>query len=283
MLRCHNLFPGISELKVDMPLTLYRFQPAPTVSDDRLAKLEQRKIWVSDPGKFNDPLDMRPSVKDLVHRWSSAPHFRESVRGAVRGLLAEREGFVTPSLYSSALISILEDWVEGIEMGEEDAVCRAIEQRISELGVVCLTRELSNRLMWAHYADEGRGFCIAYEVEPLQNPSDLRYTPVHYVSSVPTYCLTEALFAPHQFLYRAMATKHVDWAYEKEIRLVSMTGKAYAHEVAPGFLRITGLIAGHAMKQPELDNLKATADRLGVKTAQMHPLYDVGHPFNDWQ
>lgn len=80
-----------------------------------------------------------------------------------------------------------------------------------------------------------------------------------------------------------MATKHVDWAYEKEIRLVSMTGKAYAHEVAPGFLKIAGLIAGHAMKQPELDNLRATAVRLGVKTAQMHPLYDVRHPFNDWQ
>jgi hypothetical protein len=137
--------------------------------------------------------------------------------------------------------------------------------------------------MWAHYADEGRGFCIAYEVAPLQNPSDLHYTPVHYVSLVPTYCLTEALFAPHQFLYRAMATKHVDWAYEKEIRLVSMIGKAYAHEVAPEFLRITGLIAGHAMEQPELDNLKANADRLGVKTAQMRPLYDSEYPFNDWQ
>ena len=62
-----------------------------------------------------------------MDRWSSAPHFRESFKGAVRWLLAERDGFVTPSLYSPALISILEDWVKGIEMGQEDAVCRAIE------------------------------------------------------------------------------------------------------------------------------------------------------------
>jgi hypothetical protein len=76
--------------------------------------------------------------------------------------------------------------------------------------------------MWAHYAGNGSGYCIEYEIDPRKNSENMRYVPVQYVSELKAFCVTEAIFSPHQFLYRAVSTKHVDWAYEKEVRLVSL-------------------------------------------------------------
>lgn len=150
----------------------------------------------------------------------------------------------------------------------------AIKARIAQFGVVCLTSQWDSRLMWAHYADEGKGFCIEYEVDWGKQQPDFRYVPVQYISEAPQLCITEAMFTPHQFLYRVLATKHADWAYEQEIRLVCLTGKGQNVKIDPKFVRITELIAGYAMPEPMQLHLKQTAERLGAKATTMttrHP------------
>lgn len=261
-----------------MPQKLYRFQPACIPGDDRLSGLRNGEIWFSDPASFNDPFDLNPSIKNLLEtRWCGAPEFTKAMRKALSDLL-ETSGMYKGALFmNAALADEFHAWAS--EEFEYDSdwdtrLISAIKARIAQFGVVCLTPQWDSRLMWAHYANNGQGFCIEYEVDWGKQQRDFRYVPVQYMSEAPELCITEAMFTPHQFLYRVLATKHADWAYEQETRLVCLTSKGQNVKVDPNFVRITGLIAGYAMSTPMQLHLKQTAVRLGAQAMTMttrHP------------
>ncbi|PTD95829.1 hypothetical protein C8261_12570 [Pseudothauera lacus] len=247
---------------------LYRYQPTLTPGDDRLSLLQNGEVWFSDPAKFNDPFDLKPRISNLMlDRWCDAPGFDAAMRRALSELLADPAIYQGALFIDPALANEFREWTAddaGHEKAWDARLQYAIEKRISQFGVVCLTPQWDSRLMWAHYADQGQGFCIEYEVDWTLNNQDVRYVPVQYTSEIPELCLSEAMFTPHQFLYRVLATKHSDWAYEQEVRLVCLTGKAQSVKLNPNFVRMTGLIAGHAMPEPLRAHLKETAARLGV-------------------
>lgn len=258
-----------------MPRKLYRYQPITVPGDDRLSLLERDEVWFSDPALFNDPFDLKPCIRNLTeNRWRNTPKFDVALRRALAVLLEDRSMYQGALFLSPALVDEFQAWVEdddGNESMWDERLCQAIEGRIAEFGVVCLTPQWDSRLMWAHYASQGKGFCIEYEVNWRENNPDVRYVPVQYASEIPEFCFSEAMFTPHQFLYRVIATKHADWAYEQEVRLVCLTGKAKTVKLDSDFVRMTGLIAGHAMPEPLQAHLKETAARLGVNAWKANP------------
>jgi len=250
---------------------LYRYQPTTIPGDDRLNQLQKDEIWFSDPAKFNDPFDLKPRIRNLVpDRWCEAPGFDAAMRRALTALLADPVMYQGALFIDPALADEFQAWAAddaGYEQLWDERLRNAIEKRIAQFGVVCLTPQWDSRLMWAHYASNGQGFCIEYEVDGFKNDQDVRYVPVQYASEIPELCLSEAMFTPHQFLQRVMATKHADWAYEQEVRLVCLSGKAQKVKLNENFVRMTGLIAGHAMSKPLRAHLKETAARLEVKAS----------------
>lgn len=255
------------------PRKLYRFQPITILGDDRLSMLNDGEVWFSDPIKFNDPFDLKPNIRNWVlDRWCEAAEFNTAMRNALACLLADPAMYQGALFIDSALAGEFQAWTAEdaeYELDWDTRLRTAIERRIGQFGVVCLTPQWDNRLMWAHYANNGQGFCIEYDVDWGKQQPDLRYVPVLYTSETPTLCITEAMFTPHQFLHRVMATKHSDWAYEQEIRLVCLTNKGQSVKVDPNFVRMTGLIAGYAMPEASEEHLKQTAKRLGVEAMKM--------------
>lgn len=260
-------------LSCTMTRKLYRFQPLTLPGDDRLSLLQHGEIWVSDPKTFNDPFDLNPCINNLVpKRWCDAPKFKTAMRDAVACLLANPAMYQGALFIDPALIAKFQAWAADHAENEkawDSHLLDAIRARIAQFGVVCLTPQCDSRLMWAHYASNGQGFCIEYEVAPSNHSLDVQYVPVQYASEVPELCLSEAMFTPHQFLPRVMATKHADWAYEQEVRLVSLGGKGKVVKINKDFVCMTGLLAGYAMPDPLLAHLKATAARLGIEPWEM--------------
>lgn len=259
----------MTEKTFELKQILHRFQPVNLPNDDRLSKLEHGQIWFSDPASFNDPFDLKPNIKNLFEsRWCSAPEFNTAIRKALSCLLANPDMYQGALFLDPALVSEFQAWVgEGFEyeLAWDIRLQNAIQSRISQFGVVCMTPQWDNRLMWAHYANSGQGFCIEYEVDWDKQQTDFRYVPVQYASQVPEMCITEAMFTPHQFLYRVLATKHADWAYEQEVRLVCLTDKGKNVKVDPKFVRIKGLIAGFGMSELMRTHLIKTAERLDAQ------------------
>lgn len=263
----------MTEKTLIQPRKLYRFQPVCLPGDDRLSKLQSGEVWFSDPANFNDPFDLNPNIKNLLKdRWCDKPEFNTAMRKALSCLLANPAMYQGALFLDSTLVSEFQAWV-GEDFEYEPAwdtrLRNAIQSRISQYGVVCLTPHWNSRLMWAHYANSGQGFCIEYEVDWGKQTPDFRYVPIQYTSEPSELCITEAMFTPHQFLYRVLATKHADWAYEQEVRLVCLTDKGKNVKVDPEFLRITKLIAGDAMPKPMQLHLKTTAELLGVEAMKL--------------
>ena len=81
----------------------------------------------------------------------------------------------------------------------------------------------SNSLMWSHYADSHRGFCIAYDIEKLKDseklPLDVDCIEVEYVENIPKIGIKD-IVKRRNFIAKMFGTKTKDWQYEKEIRLI---------------------------------------------------------------
>ena len=117
-----------------------------------------RKIWYSYPSEFNDPFDcgidisLNMSLKEKMevlktmmsqHLWT-----KDKITKQLQSSLDQRRGQ-------------LNDLAEKNILKKRDA---AHEHR-DNTGILSLSSSENNVLMWSHYADEHKGFCIEFEVD----------------------------------------------------------------------------------------------------------------------
>lgn len=86
------------------------------------------------------------------------------------------------------------------------------------------TRALKNILMWSHYADEHRGYCIKYKLskhfikqERNDNFEHMFLKPIIYRKDKDKVDISEMKTINTDL---AFATKHESWGYENEVRLI---------------------------------------------------------------
>jgi DNA-directed RNA polymerase subunit RPC12/RpoP len=113
-----------------------------------------------------------------------------------------------------------------------------------KLGVFCLTEANDNILMWSHYADGHRGFCIEFERSESNELGGESCVPVIYPkdNAVPNFKL-KAL-AERKAFARIATTKAKLWVYEKEWRMISRDPGGGLYPI-PG--RISAIIFGLRM------------------------------------
>lgn len=85
-----------------------------------------------------------------------------------------------------------------------------------------IIQPILNRLLWSHYADEFRGICVLYEfLRPQNGISNLAgtnsVTEWYHADYLEMVVFGDIKNATPQLLF---ATKHKDWKYENEVRLI---------------------------------------------------------------
>jgi hypothetical protein len=90
-----------------------------------------------------------------------------------------------------------------------------------KLGVFCLTETNDNILMWSHYADGHRGFCIEFERSETNDLGGEACVPVIYPEDniFPIFKLEE--LSERKAFSRLATTKAKLWVYEREWRMIS--------------------------------------------------------------
>ena len=128
----------------------------------------------------------------------------------------------------------------------------SIANLVSSDGYCCFSkghnRNLCKSLMWSHYADGLRGFCLAFDedilldsLSLLNEESIIVLNPVEYSNSVPVFNIydhidnylkgeTEHHFAD-EFYFQVRSMKANSWKYELEYRAIS--SKAGIHPYSP--------------------------------------------------
>lgn len=186
--------------------TLFRFRPQ---NDYSISALENDELWFSAARTFNDPFD------SLCH--------------------------IDITKLSTTVFKVLgiPDHIKYIDKIDK---CREYEKTFKDMGrnkkVVCLTEDIYSNLMWAHYADSGKGFALEYEVEkmtmalmkgdlksPVPYPviySDERYDVTHdainWFKSVMDKNGTHSVDG--LLLVKPVIRKGISWGYEKEWRII---------------------------------------------------------------
>lgn len=203
-------------LKEHIPSKLYRFRPLYNdfneKNDYELDNLKKNRIWLSAPSGFNDPFD-------------SKPLFNEN----------EFENLIK---YNDKLAYLLnKSGIDNIISSINDL----LEKEIENFRISCFTEnDYTNTLMWSHYANSHKGFCLLYDYnQDIFKRNEffwLCINPVIY--SKQTFDIAKHLYTMllsaythlnnieqkinfnNLLLYAIVLYKNKIWEYEKEWRIV---------------------------------------------------------------
>lgn len=268
-----------------LSMELYRFY---TFSDQKVATLLNGRLWFSSPQVFNDPADCRLELAiDSADRWASA----KLIELAEDDLDAKR--YLGPNLTAS-LIKLLElkrdcpgDIRNLLRLGpvqeysdnplvnllQRNWLTIEIRNWILETTAVCcfVSSDPLNPLMWAHYADGHRGFCVKYEA----NLDDLRahraLFAMNYMTERPPVTPEELLIMPELGIKRVTASKDSMWAYEREYRIVLTNElhegmeKQAVEKDEPEWLTPLKVIGGARVSEQENKKLGEIARTLNIE------------------
>lgn len=212
------------------PSRLFKYEP---FSARTLQNLKEQVIYFGSPLNFNDPYDcaLTPKIKSpsdadiarLRQRYGSDQTVPDVTREKFRTMPDEK----------------LRELI--LRIGQK-SLQEGITEFLSSSGVSCFSEVNDSLLMWSHYADSGKGFCLEFRTDrsPFEKLHQVRYSEeMPEVDVAPILC--DHSRAEIIDLYR---TKAEDWSYEKEWRCIhTKAGTAFGYESAT----LTGLYFGPSM------------------------------------
>jgi hypothetical protein len=199
-----------------LPPKLYKYQ---SVSECSLDNLRKNVFYFNHPSAFNDPYDC-----------SLVPVFDTSIIGIDD--LFRNELLKDPKLPPEGRRHLLSgSCASALEASRRIIMVHMDTMREHLLNVVrprirvtCLTETNTNQLMWSHYANSGKGFCIGLDTST--SPFNGKLKKVNYANNIPKL---DPLIANRderkvveEYIYILLATKSCDWSYENEWRLISL-------------------------------------------------------------
>ena len=191
---------------MSMPATLYKYEQ---VNLQTLRNLKNQVIYLGAPRNFNDPYDCA----------IGAPLTDLSDQGLERLLEGRRV-----NAPNETLKAMFKD-------GATKTIQGLTEKFLDERGVACFTEAPENLLMWSHYADGGRGMCLAFATKEKLFEKARKVT---YSNSIPALEL-EAILCDKQYdqLIELYRTKSSHWCYEQEWRVIHETaGTSWTYEAS---------------------------------------------------
>ncbi len=171
-------------------------------------------IWFSAPSQLNDPFECRP--------WLTFNGTQDQIVASFTRTLMRRHPELTrEQAHARALRMFLSkeptlDW--------EQTRRGMIRQFSERIGLHCLSQVNNSILMWSHYAQDHRGYCLQFEATDF-TPVFGRAQQVRYAEELPSVDIFTTPTADQ--VDQIFTTKFMGWSYEREWRLID-------HERGPG-------------------------------------------------
>ncbi|MCP5351598.1 MAG: DUF2971 domain-containing protein [Chromatiales bacterium] len=232
-----------------IPKFVYKYR---AINDYSVKNLDTDTVWLSMAAQFNDPYDCcmtfdslyltkiiaKIDFESLIKRGALQPHLSEKEIDAAKNsddpyeniiiILLEREKSINTNdrgkmagVFKSILIDRTNEMIEQWNkyMQENTPVCSFSERADSTV-------------MWGHYADSHKGFCVEYPMDRLL-PNDPRRRglfPVTYSDELfdaTPYFEQSIMHRSFNNLFGILSAsrKAMDWSYEREWRLTLPIGQ----------------------------------------------------------
>lgn len=238
---------------------LYRYKYR-DMNEGNLKIISEGTIRLSSPVDFNDPFDSTPafdpaSIDEWVKRRPDLFYKAGKVFNISPAKRIMDKGKMTQNIHRVVGSG---EWSKAL---------------MKTFGVFCVSRNPCNALMWAHYADDHKGFLVEFKIDfsartPKRLLEPMIPIPVSYTNERPIIDWSTGEKNFEQYLL----TKSEDWAYEEEERILDT-------KTGPGFypysreLFLNSVTAGVKMSDPDFELLKKTVYEASEATGKQIPLY----------
>ncbi|NGF75758.1 DUF2971 domain-containing protein [Fluviicola sp. SGL-29] len=197
-----------------MPKILYKYRDWKDGYHQRL--LKEKELFLASAGQFNDPFDIslpyRFPQKDLtpenvflkLYQTAKEMHPEYSDE-QLHQMSYERQ--------QSGVFENGQYWKENYPYFK--AKMHAI------IGVASFTTKKNNLLMWSHYADSHKGFCLGLDSELMLHTVAGMLSKVVYMNKFPEIPLFGDSFTN---MIQILTSKSQHWKYEEEYRLTKVNG-----------------------------------------------------------
>lgn len=195
--------------------------------------LTEQQVYFASPSQFNDPFDCAINYRyDLLTYEDKLEKYTEHIK-VERPFLSDEEVKIEA-----------EKWIkEGLL--ETDAMLENNKRIIRDLvytkvGVLSLTKTKNPILLWSHYSDNHKGFCIGYDVNILRDDFLKKYNDpkkvffeidVNYSNDYPIMVPKKDISAD-EYIRVPISTKSKVWVYEEEYRFFIL-GAAGEQAIVP--------------------------------------------------
>jgi hypothetical protein len=250
----------------------YKYMSADTAK----AVLRTRKLRWSSPILFNDPFDVQfdlhleydlnrvtPIVIDKL--WAIYSGQAELTQGNILGVALQIAKRNVPGLAEREFRKRFEPLVaKGLKIAEARLPQTHADFRevLRKIRLLCLSEVFDNILMWSHYARHHTGVVLRLSYIKDLDSACGAARPVQYSRNMPRLLTEEGIIdlmtgrsplADQPVLQRSVYSKAVDWAYEKEWRLLDASPREESTIDSPFHIReLTAVYTGCRIAQQNL-------------------------------
>lgn len=238
------------EISKNIPTTFYKYGSWDNPFQKRI--LTESEIYFASANQFNDPFD------------SSLPFVYSKNELTDENILAKLIATSSKKHLSQAeLIEEAKEKMKTTDFREKqfwnDAHDRLKDYLISTFGIFSMTKKNSDILMWSHYANSHKGFCIGISKDAIELTTLTQLKNVVYANTFPKRPMFISESDANKYILKLITTKSEHWKYENEVRLISFRPR-YALTMPNEFVR--EIIFGVSMNEEdkkeiiELRNIK---------------------------
>ena len=197
-------------LEQNLPNKVYKYR---TFSEYSLLNFRNDTIWMTNPVNFNDPfdsisIDSDISLKELYDIWGN--NIKQMV-------MNDGRKDVDRDIYDKYKSIISQEKLEELN---KIIKWMTTERTQHTFKVACLSETNTSVLLWSHYSNDHKGFCIEYDGQEIYNSKLIkkRFFPVKYIDKNEGRTPISALALDYPGLYSVLC-KTNEWSYEKEWRI----------------------------------------------------------------
>lgn len=188
---------------------IYRYR---TFNKYSIGELVNSEFYVKLPNEVNDPFDS----KCIFDERGTADDFRKHRMGCLKKQ--------SPDLSEEQMQRKVDAFIES-NLWKNREITRNLfnhfrkdtTRMFGDIGMVCFSKKKKNILMWSHYADEHKGFCVEFDRALLESGCQAPLKDMTYDRKNLSYLMKEDGVHPAEKL---LLTKAKDWLYEKEVRML---------------------------------------------------------------
>jgi len=187
--------------------------------------IDEQLFFCSSISNFNDPFD---STIPIDYAGLTPEEKIEAVENHVTNNYPEVLGPERLKLIEKVFQESAIDNPEELKKNHEEVVILKIE---NEIGILSFAGNREHILMWSHYANSHKGFCVGFNKEELKKSIRpllktegklLKLYDVEYQKSYPK--INPLKITPEEYFSLPLTIKSNVWGYENEVRLIFKDG-----------------------------------------------------------